>query len=163
MAIWQTGVSWAPPLELLSSDLRAALRHVATHFAQLARQLARAVTFHKSHPDTEKAIRFSYGVLNAQERKNSDRKKEACKEYYKAAKLFVEDQEARGGKGKGKKKYRTNSGAAEHTRWPRSYYDMSRYEQNLVWQYNTGVLYEAMRRARARCKKVEAPRFQFRV
>ena len=34
MAFWQTGVPWAPPLKMLSSDLTGALEHVATHFAQ---------------------------------------------------------------------------------------------------------------------------------
>ena len=47
MAIWQTGITWAPPPELLNSDYNGALEHVAKHFASWTRRLARAVTRHK--------------------------------------------------------------------------------------------------------------------
>ena len=43
MAIWQTGTTWAPPPELLNSDTKGALGHVAKHFASWTRRLARAV------------------------------------------------------------------------------------------------------------------------
>jgi hypothetical protein len=59
IAFWATGVPWGPPLEMLQSDLTGALEHVATHFAQWTRQLARSVAYHKSLPATEEATRRS--------------------------------------------------------------------------------------------------------
>ena len=57
MAFWQTGVPWAPPLEMLNSNLTGALEHVATNFARWMRQLARSVAYHKRLPATEEATR----------------------------------------------------------------------------------------------------------
>ena len=59
MAFWATGVPWAPPPEMLQSNLTGALKHVATHFAQWTRQLARSVAHHKSLPATQEATRRS--------------------------------------------------------------------------------------------------------
>ena len=64
MAFWATGVPWAPPPEMLQPDLTGASEHVATHFAQWMRQLARSVAYHKSLPATQQAMRrsgHSYG------------------------------------------------------------------------------------------------------
>ena len=47
MAVWQTGITWAPPPRLLETDYTGALEHVAKHFASWTRRLARAVTRHK--------------------------------------------------------------------------------------------------------------------
>ena len=33
MAIWQTDITWAPSTELLNSDFKGALEHVAQHVA----------------------------------------------------------------------------------------------------------------------------------
>ena len=59
IAIWQTGVTWAPPLEMLNANLTGALEHVAAHFARWTRQLARSVAHHKMLPATEEATRRS--------------------------------------------------------------------------------------------------------
>ena len=55
MAVWQTGMTWAPPPELLSTNFNGALEHVATQFASWTRRLARSVARHKAHPLTDEA------------------------------------------------------------------------------------------------------------
>ncbi len=55
VAMLQTGITWAPPPELLNSDYNGALEHVAKHFASWIRRLARAVTRHKEDPAAEEA------------------------------------------------------------------------------------------------------------
>jgi hypothetical protein len=47
MALWQTGVQWAPPPAMLNNDHNGALEHVAKNFAKWTQKLARAVTLHK--------------------------------------------------------------------------------------------------------------------
>ena len=67
MAVWQTGITWAPPPELLSSDINGALEHVAQHFASWTRRLARADTRHKRNPATTEAARAaaSFGLSSS--------------------------------------------------------------------------------------------------
>ena len=52
MGLWQTGVQWAPPLEMLRNDYSGALEHVAKNFAKWTQRLARAVTRHKNEAET---------------------------------------------------------------------------------------------------------------
>ena len=101
MACWQTGVPWAPPVELLNSNLASALEHVATHFAQWTRQLARAVAYHKRHPAAEEARRCSgrsYGQhgLTYQQWRDREDKRKATRDYYHTIDFRVEDQAAKG-------------------------------------------------------------------
>ena len=55
MAVWQTGMTWAPTPALLDTNSNGVLEHVAINFASWTRRLARAVTRHKKNPDTEEA------------------------------------------------------------------------------------------------------------
>ena len=55
MALWQTGITWAPSSDLLETNFTGALEHVATHFASWVRRLARSVAIHKAHPQTDEA------------------------------------------------------------------------------------------------------------
>ena len=153
MACWQTGVPWAPPVELLNSNLASALEHVATHFAQWTRQLARAVAYHKRHPATEEARRCSgrsYGQhgLTYQQWRDREDKRKATRDYYHAIDFHVEDQAAKGrrncqpaaaDKGKDRKRHDRGRGAAEHSDRPRHYHEMWDVEQWLVYWSQTGA------------------------
>ena len=55
MAVWQTGMTWAPTPGLLNTYFNSALEHVTTQFASWTRRLARAVAHNKAHPLTQEA------------------------------------------------------------------------------------------------------------
>ena len=100
IAFWQTGVAWGPPLEMQHSNLIDALEHVATHFAQWTRQLARSVAYHKRLPATEEATwrsgrsRGQHGLTH-QEWQDREHKRDATRDYYLAIDLHVVDQTAK--------------------------------------------------------------------
>ena len=162
---------------MLQSDLTVALKHVATHFAQWTRQLARAVAYHKRHPQTQEARRRSglargqHGLTHEEWQLRED-KRTATRDYYLAIDLNAEDLAARGhticrpaaaseGKAKGKKRDHKGRGAAEHSHWPRRYEDMRSAEHQLVYYYRSGWLRTRMHTTRALCHPVQAPRFIF--
>ena len=153
VAFWQTGLPWAPPLEMLNANLTGALEHVATHFARWTRQLARSVAYHKRHPATNEATRRSgrsrgqHGLTD-QEWQDREDKRAATRDYYHAIDLHVEDQAANvwrnyqpvaASKGKGRKRDHRGRGAAEHSHRPRHVEDMLSSEQWLVHYYRTGT------------------------
>ena len=155
MAFWQTGVPWAPPLDMLNSNSSGALEHVATHFAQWTRQLARSVLWHRSQPCSEEArtrsghSRGQHGLTD-QEVQDREDKRNATRDYYWGSELHVEDLAARGlrrcqsalaskTKGKGKKRDHQGRGAAEHAHRPRHYEEMLNNEQWLVHYYRNGA------------------------
>ena len=59
MVVWQTGVTWAPPPDLLQNNYHGAVEHVAKHFASWTRRFARAVAQHKLNPKTQESRRRS--------------------------------------------------------------------------------------------------------
>ena len=92
MAFWQTGVTWAPPPDLLWNNYHGAVEHVAKHFASWTRRLARAVARHKLDPKTEEARRRSgnsYGMHGWTEQQLQDRiaRKKAREDFHWAATL----------------------------------------------------------------------------
>ena len=162
MAAWQTGMSWAPPLELLNSNTNGALEHVATHFASWTRQLARATNRHKSNPQTV-AARFRSGSsfgrhgLTPQEEVDRSARWYARSNYYTTVQLLNRLQASKGeSKGKGK-------GAAGILVAPKAWGDMSRHEQWWINEYYNGNLLRAMNETQSKCRrawgKVQAPRF----
>ena len=154
MAVWQTGMSWAPPLELLNSDTNGALEHVATHFASWTRQLARATRRHKSNPQTEAArIRsgssFGQHGLTPQQEHDRTARAYARSNYYTTVQLL---RRLRTGGLEGK-------GAADHLVHPKTWDELSREEHWWIDQYYNGNLLRAMLEAQSKCCKVQAPRF----
>ena len=110
MAIWQTGITWAPPAELLNSDVNCALERVATRVASWTRRLARAVTRHKNDERTVEARTRSgdapgrHGLTPQQVRGRAARK-DARVNYYLTLDLHNQYMTAKGrGKGKGEPK-----------------------------------------------------------
>ena len=65
MAIWQTGITWAPGVELLRNDINGAKEHVTRNFAAWCRRLARAVTYHKTDVTTQEARIRSQGLIGS--------------------------------------------------------------------------------------------------
>ena len=50
MAMWQSGMSWAPSCEQLASDYDGAVEHIAKNFAAWIRRFARSLRKHKEDP-----------------------------------------------------------------------------------------------------------------
>ena len=103
MAVWQTGMTWAPSSDLVRKDFGGALKHVATHFASWTRKLARSVADHKADPRTEEA-RTRSGTskghgLNPQQVQDRAERTDARHNYYRILRL---DHKFCASKGKGK-------------------------------------------------------------
>ena len=79
MAIWGTGVTWAPSQQMLDEDYIGASEHVASHFAAWVRRLAQALARQKNSGDYQEARRRSgpsYGkndLIAEQDRFRSER------------------------------------------------------------------------------------------
>ena len=150
MSVWQTGISWAPPPELLDTDYKGALEHVAINFASWTRRLARAVTRHKRDPATVEArIRSgqafrSHGLTPQQVQERAERAT-ARRIYYKTVDLHNKLKAGKGeGKGKGQPKY-----------WGQMSYNEKWWLEEL-WE---GRLRKAMDEAEGKCHRVQALRF----
>ena len=158
MAVWQTGMTWAPPPDLLSTDFNGALEHVATHFASWTRRLARSVAYHKAHPLTEEArtrsgAAFRKHGMTPQQVQDREERRIARRNYYMTVHLAHTLQASKGkGNGKGK-------GAPEHSVLPRAWADMSGNERWWLYEYWDGHLRKTMEEAEAKCHRVQAPRF----
>ena len=156
MALWQTGMTWAPTPELLNADYDGALEHVARNFASWTRRLARAVNRHKHDEATlEARVRSGntygkHGLTPAQEQDRKDRD-EARRNYYLTQELDMRLQASKG-KGQGKAKG-TNV-------VPKSWHEMSRDERWWLEQYWNGNLWKEKQQAEAKCSKVQAPPFR---
>ena len=164
MAIWQTGMTWAPSPDLLNSDFNGALEHVATHFARWTRRLARAVYRHKEDKATVEArVRSgnTYGThgLTAEEEQNR-RERYQARRNYRLTQELERRLEASKGKGQGKGQGKTKRGASEHTPEPKSWEDMSAFERWWLAELWNGNLWHAMKSAEEKCYKVSAPYFR---
>ena len=162
MAVWQTGMTWAPSSDLVRKDFEGALKHVATHFASWTRKLARSVANHKADPRTEEA-RTRSGTskghgLNPQQVQDRAERTDARHNYYRILRL---DHKFCASKGKGKGKRR---GAAEHsvqkTAETKAWANMSRVQQWWLKQLWNGRLLKSMKTAESKCHRVQAPRFR---
>ena len=165
MAMWQTGITWAPTPGLLNSDFNGALEHVAMNFASWTRRLARAVHRHKHDEATVEArVRSgtTYGKHGLTQEQEQDRKNraEARRNYWMTKDLEMQLLASKG-KGRGKSK-NTARRASEHTLRPKRWHDMSESERWWLEEYWNGNLWRAMRRAEAKCHMVEAGPFSIR-
>ena len=59
MAVWQTGITWAPPSELLATNYGAAVDYVVTNFTIWARRVANSIRSHKQATKTVEATKRS--------------------------------------------------------------------------------------------------------
>ena len=143
MALWQTGMIWAPWPDLLNTNFNGAAEHVATHFASWVRRLARSVARHKANPLTDEArIRsgtaFRQHGMTPQQVKDREERRIARRDYYMTVRLA--------------NKLHAEKGKA----WT----DMSFNEQWWLYEYWNGNLRKAMEEAEAKCHRVQAPRFR---
>ena len=148
---WQTGITWAPPTELLSNDINGALEHSAKHFASWTRRLARAVTRHKRAPETVEArVRSGsapgkHGLTPEQEAIRAARRT-ARSDYYQTVDLWNQLKASKGqGKGKGGKK---------------SWDQMSSNERWWLQELWSASLRRALDEAEAKCHPVQARNFR---
>ena len=138
IAVWQTGILWAPPPELLNSDFTGAVEHVVANFARWTRRLARSVACHKAHPKTVEARTrsgrtFRQSPLTEQQRKDREERRTARRNYYMTIQLAK------------KVSYKPSAWVSHNDQW-------------WLHLYHNGVLRRRMREAEAKCHKVEAPR-----
>ena len=81
MALWQTGISWAPTTHMTETNYDGALEHIALNFGQWAQRIIRAQKLHQENADTIEARRRSgdntgkHG-LTREEEKNRQAKKQ---------------------------------------------------------------------------------------
>ena len=153
MALWQTGVQWAPPPAMLVNDQNGALEHVAKNFTKWTHKLARAVTLHKNDADTQEARRrsgssFGKHGLSAEEEKNRKERHDARTNYYWAMDL---NRQLLAYEGEGHKKSTSVT--------PKPWSDMSRNDRWYLKALWSGSLLAEMRRAEGKCSKVQAKDF----
>ena len=151
MAIWQTGITWAPPQQLLNTNRTGALEHVAKHFASWTRRLARAVTRHKNNPATVEArIRSGNapGMHGLTEQQLADReaRRKARSTYYQAVDLY---NQLKASKGRGR-------GRAGKKPWDR----MSQDEKWKLEELWNGRLRKILDEAEGKCHRVQAGDFR---
>ena len=150
MAIWQTGITWAPPPEMIKTDYNGALEHVAKNFASWTRRLARAVTRHKKDPTTVEArIRsgqsFRKHGLTAQQMQDRHARSTARGDYYQTVDLQNRLKASKGkGKGKGK---------------PKSWDEMSWSEKWWLEELWQGRLRKQLDDAESKCHRIQAQPF----
>jgi hypothetical protein len=157
MALWQTGIQWAPTPEMIADDYNGALEHVARHFAKWTHRVARAITRHKRSTDAEEARRRSgqsYGKhgLSIEEERARDERGKARRNYYRAREL---DQQLRASKGKGA----TKGKRRDKQVIPKPWKALSCDERWWLQELRSGRLREKMQRAEGKCHRVQANDF----
>ena len=81
MALWQTGISWAPTTHMKETNYDGALEHIALNFGQWAQRIIRAQKLHQENADTIEARRRSgdntgkHGLTEEEMRNREARKK----------------------------------------------------------------------------------------
>ena len=139
MAIWQTGITWAPTEHQMRTDVEGAAEHVATHFAAWTRRLARSITLHKNQPDTIDARRrsgshFGQHGLTPEEQQARSARHRAERDYYQTVDL----------------QNQIRRGAREYT---------TVNVMKMLEGLRNGNLRRLMDEARAKCRPVQAPLF----
>ena len=154
IALWQTGISWAPTPEMLV-DQNGASEHIAWHFAHWCLTLCRALQAHKTHPDTQAAITRSGGSLLPMEHQVLREQRNTARQKYRLAERLHQRLLDSKGTGKGRR------GQAKEA--PLSWESMNEDEQCAIVELIHGRLRRVMNTLDARWRKlvgrVQAPRF----
>ena len=177
-ALLETGITWAAPKDLLSSDPDSAAEHVVGHFVKWVQRVTNSIDQHAAADTTVQArVRSGSGPgqhgLDPRQVENRNARDNARRDYYQT--LHLEAQlRASKGKGKGKSKRQGKGGAAEHSRGEEGDAEHSRGQavtpkrwENLTYNEKWWLdelwsrkLLEKMRVAESRCDgKIEAARF----
>ena len=159
MALWQTGISWAPTTHMKETNYDGALEHIALNFAQWAQRIIRARTLHQENADYKEARRRSgdntgkHG-LTEEETRNREARKTARIDYYWTQALnnqVLASKGKRTRKGKGKEKGKSLP--------PKAYHEMSPSEQWWLRQLWSGRLRADLEQAEKLCSRVQAKDF----
>ena len=145
MAVWQSGISWAPPPDMMENDRNGALEHVAKHFAKWVRRLARGLAHAKEQPEYKNAKRKSTkGGLTAEEQVEKAAREDARKNFWWATRLKAELDAARSGKGWSKGKN------------PRNWHEFTNMEQWGLRELASGELLAKKMKAEATSSYTQA-------
>jgi hypothetical protein len=160
LALMQTGVTWAPPLDLVRQDHAAASKHIRTHFVAWVRNVLDAMVRHRTDPQTVAAKRRSGGVKDTSGLTDAEKlarqKRDDAESNYAWAVFIAEQLGERDPYGKGK----TRGKGREHHN-TRNWNDLSVGEQWWVHQLRNGSLREELLAAQtAHGGWVQAPRFE---
>ena len=147
MAVWQTGISWAPSAHMFSCDYNGALEHIAHNCGQWAQRIVRARLAHQEDPKTKEAQRRSgahrrgeHG-LTPEELRNRKARDKARRDYHWALSL----------------KRSARKGKSLPPRGP--FHKRKYHEQWWLNQLQSGRLKEELDRAKRLCEEVQAKDF----
>ena len=132
MAVWQYGITWVPDPDIMERDRHGALEHVAKHFAQWVRRLARTLARAQEQPD-----------YTGEEEHPRDTREKACANHRRAIALQAELDAS---KAKGKRRGRKGKGKNAS---PRTWNELSAWEKFIVGEHRAGRLGEKKRKAEA--------------
>ena len=142
---------------MLDTNHSGALEHVAKNFAKWTQKVARAVTRHKTDPDTQEARRrsgSSYGKhgLSEEEVRRRRERDRARTNYYWTMELARQLEAA-------EHPWGTRAGKKAQSITPKPWSQMSRDERDWLHALWSGELQAEMRRAEGKCSKVQAKDF----
>ena len=139
MALWETGVTWAPPS---GSDVNGAQEHVAQNFAKWCCRVARAIRRHKDAEGTQIARTRS----GSEKRKHDlTEQEENCRRERKRARSCYH--------------YALTLQAEIRSGYQRSWDELTGYEQWYVYELENGNLRQAVIDAESKCSPVAAEPF----
>ena len=156
MAVWQTGISWAPSAHMMNNNYNGALEHIAHNFGQWAQRLCRARAAHQEHPKTKEAQRSSGAhqrgkhSLTEEELRNRKARDKARRDYHWALSL---DSQLQASNRKGKEEDNGKSLPKK------KYTDLTDDEQWWLDELWTGRLEKELERAGRLCEEVQAKDF----
>ena len=158
MALWQTGVTWAPSPVLTNMNRDGAAEHVARQLVRWIRQVMHAIESHKNAPATVVARTRSgpskgkHGLTDEEENDRRERE-EARRNYFMTVELNSRLLASKGkGEGKGER------GAAEHA--PKTWREMTDDERWWLEELWSGRLKRRKERAEGKMQKIEAGDFR---
>jgi len=156
MALWQTGVTWAPSHPMVEANSKGAAEHVAKALVRWIERFMVAVAAHKAAPATVTARIRSGGStgrhgLTAEEWYNRAERDRTRRDYWQT--LALEDRLlASKGKGAGKR------GAVEHA--PKTWEEMSWCERWWLEELWSGRLRYARDQAEGKMQRIQADDFR---
>ena len=159
MALWQTGITWAPTRSMEETNYNGALEHVARNFGLWAQRIIRARKLHQEDPKTKEAQRRSglntgkHG-LSEEEIRIRDARNKTRVDYYWTQDLNRQVLASKGkGKAEGKGRRKRKSLP------PKAFEEMTRSEQSWLRELWSGRLRAELERAEKLCSGAQAKDF----
>ena len=158
MALWQTGITWAPSCAMTQENPDGAAQHVATELVSWIRKVMLALEAHKKDPATVEATRRSgdsrgmHGLTSEELHLRTERDR-ARRNFHQTRALNdrLNASKGRGGKGKGKegkgKGKGEGKGKGKGKGEPKTWYEMTGDERWWILEFRNGNLWHAMKDA----------------